>query len=214
MKTLSKPSARLMVGADFHGSIDSMESLIQAAREHRVGFILSAGDLEPRVGTGSARRRPYERLADSGFPCAFVMGNTDRMGWPGGGSLSDCGMRRVELCGIGIVGFPYCVPFLGGPYEKPESEIEALLAPLAPLVDESTIFLSHSPPYGILDLARNGARGGSMAVARFVAERKPLIHIFGHIHEAAGFEGRSLNAARGIWLVEIDGKAAAARRIG
>ena len=64
-----------------------------------------------------------------------------------------------------------------------------------------TIWLFHTPPHGTgLDLADLGGKSvdhvpldpqvGSIAVARFIEERQPLVTLHGHIHEAVRMSGR------------------------
>ncbi len=50
------------------------------------------------------------------------------------------------------------------------------------------IFVTHYPPYGILDLIWSGRRVGSYEFRRFLEVAKPVLHAFGHIHEANGIE--------------------------
>jgi len=48
------------------------------------------------------------------------------------------------------------------------------------------VLVTHGPPQGIGDLTVSGRRVGCEEMARRVAEIRPRLHIFGHIHEAAG----------------------------
>lgn len=50
------------------------------------------------------------------------------------------------------------------------------------------IFVTHYPPYGVLDLIWSGKRVGSYDFRKFLEVQKPLLHAFGHIHEANGIE--------------------------
>lgn len=45
------------------------------------------------------------------------------------------------------------------------------------------ILITHSPPYGILDTNVEGKKCGSKSLYEKLKEIKPLLHIFGHIHE-------------------------------
>ena len=53
---------------------------------------------------------------------------------------------------------------------------------------EKLIFISHSPPYNILDKMWNGAHIGFIEYNEFVKKNKPIIHVFGHIHEDNGIK--------------------------
>lgn len=48
------------------------------------------------------------------------------------------------------------------------------------------IIITHSPPHGVLDYTGNKTRAGSPSLFAAVAQAKPKMHCFGHIHEAWG----------------------------
>ena len=51
------------------------------------------------------------------------------------------------------------------------------------------ILITHGPPRGHLDvLDRNGRNVGCKKILRLVKELKPLLHVFGHVHEGRGQE--------------------------
>jgi uncharacterized protein len=53
-----------------------------------------------------------------------------------------------------------------------------------------TIYLMHSPPWGTkLDVIRGGVSVGSRSIRRFIKERRPLMTLHGHIHEAPEVSG-------------------------
>lgn len=53
---------------------------------------------------------------------------------------------------------------------------------------DTDILITHSPPFGIYDKTSRGDLVGSPSLLVKVAEMKPLIHCFGHIHEDGGKE--------------------------
>ncbi|CAJ0539002.1 Ff.00g068330.m01.CDS01 [Fusarium sp. VM40] len=52
-----------------------------------------------------------------------------------------------------------------------------------PLAD---IVITHGPPQGILDMSFSNERLGCPGLFQEIARRKPLMHCFGHVHEAWG----------------------------
>lgn len=64
---------------------------------------------------------------------------------------------------------------------------------------DETVFLFHSPPYGVLDRAALDGKQidyvpldvhvGSIAIRRFIESRQPLVTLHGHIHESARLTG-------------------------
>ena len=52
--------------------------------------------------------------------------------------------------------------------------------------DDTDLLITHGPPLGILDTLANGTPIGCEDLLHHVHRVKPRIHVFGHIHEAAG----------------------------
>jgi Icc-related predicted phosphoesterase len=96
---------------------------------------------------------------------------------------------------VPFVGYQYTNPYVGGPFEKVEREQEADMLALERLLDRDSVLITHGPPVGILDLVDDGQHVGSMALRRLVDRRPPRLHLFGHIHQAFGIEGRNVNGA-------------------
>lgn len=66
---------------------------------------------------------------------------------------------------------------------------EYLAEALAHVPEDTTILLSHVPPLGYCDLARNGEHAGSAAVLQAALSLPKLkAVVFGHIHEAVGID--------------------------
>jgi len=51
---------------------------------------------------------------------------------------------------------------------------------------DTDILITHGPPMGILDMTARGERVGCEELAVAVRRIRPRLHVFGHIHEAAG----------------------------
>ena len=142
-----------------------------------------------------ARVRQIEGiLHGSGKSVFFVLGNHDHRIWPGTPLVRDLHLRRIELDGQAFVGYRWA----NG--QRKGEEFEADIAALHPLVDSSTILVSHAPPFGILDSTRNldpRTRRASQIGLRQLNGLKPRFHLFGHVHEAAGRKGGYVN---GCWI--------------
>lgn len=58
---------------------------------------------------------------------------------------------------------------------------------LAMIPEETDILVTHGPPYGIGDFCVSGKSAGCRELLSEVQNRiKPILHVFGHIHEAYG----------------------------
>ena len=98
-----------------------------------------------------------------------------------------------EACvveGITIYGSPW-QPWYGGwafnlERGRPLAEKWALIP------DGTQLLITHGPPEGVLDLTFRGERAGCRDLLERVKAVRPRLHVFGHIHEAAG-------------VVELDG---------
>ena len=103
--------------------------------------------------------------------------------------------RRVECAAYNFVGYQYALPFMGGTFEKPDDVIGRDLEMLMTLMDDRTVFVSHSPAHGVLDVGIGGERIGSMAIQRFLANNPFRAHIHGHCHEQFGRVANHFNVA-------------------
>jgi Icc-related predicted phosphoesterase len=97
---------------------------------------------------------------------------------------------------IKLYGTPYSNKFSKIAFEKYEYELEAIFEDIP---YDTDILITHCPAELILDKNSMGSFCGSPSLANIINERKPLVHIFGHIHESYGFaysgEVLSMNVA-------------------
>ncbi|NIO19398.1 MAG: hypothetical protein GTN76_01280 [Candidatus Aenigmarchaeota archaeon] len=49
------------------------------------------------------------------------------------------------------------------------------------------IVITHDPPFDILDMSYFGSNAGIMELREAIERIKPVLHVFGHIHESAGY---------------------------
>ena len=90
----------------------------------------------------------------------------------------------VEIAGIRIYGSPWQPWFGGWAFNLQRgSELAAIWARIP---SDTDILLTHGPPEGILDRNRHGDCCGCRDLLHRVMEIRPRLHVFGHIHEAAG----------------------------
>jgi Icc-related predicted phosphoesterase len=131
-----------------------------------------------------------------GVPAFYIMGNDDLVELAHRSeAVRSLHGRRLEYGGFGLVGYQYSLPFMGGTFEKPDEDIEADLTALEALMDERTVFVSHSPARGILDAGVEGPPIGSRAIRQFLETRPFLAHVHGHCHVAFGRQGKHFNVA-------------------
>jgi len=149
-------------------------------------------------------------LETAGHPVFYVMGNDDlvELEPPRGSPVRSVHGRRACAGGFAFVGYQYSLPFMGGPFEKPEAGIAADLEPLAALLDPRTVVVSHSPALGVLDPGVGDVRIGSAALGALLARRPFRAHVHGHSHGGFGREGAHFNVAsaarRRAMLVDLE----------
>lgn len=91
--------------------------------------------------------------------------------------------------GLKIYGSPWTPPFLEWFFMQTEERLAQTFASIPEAVD---VLVTHGPPAGVLDYTDlEGVPAGSQALLsrlnELVMERnRPLVHIFGHIHERHG----------------------------
>ncbi|MGC9005152.1 MAG: metallophosphoesterase family protein, partial [Candidatus Micrarchaeia archaeon] len=92
--------------------------------------------------------------------------------------------KRVEIKeGFNVVGFGFSTPTpFKTPGEMPDDEMYKQMSSLP--IDQSTILITHSPPYGLFDDV--GVNIGSKAVRKIIEEKQPKLALFGHVHEHTG----------------------------
>jgi Icc-related predicted phosphoesterase len=195
---------RILAAADIHGFWAVYTWLLAAVHEHHVDAMVLAGDL---LGSPDGFKTPEEAhrheaqllaefLDSAGVPILYIMGNDDLVELGSATKrVQSIHGRSAELGPFRFVGYQYSLPFMGGVFEKPEAEIQIDLVPLAPLLDANTVFVSHSPALGILDLGFGEARIGSSSIRKFLEVNPFRAHIHGHSHQGFGRESNHFNVA-------------------
>lgn len=195
---------RILATADLHGDLGLYQWLVDVAMSHRPDVLVMAGDLfgfrDDCDSVEQAQRLDaldlLELLGPLHVPTYYIMGNDDAIELDSSLShVQSIHRRCLEVNGWRFVGYQYSLPFAGGLYEKPEESIAADLESISPLVDPNTVLVTHNPAYGILDVGMTDCHAGSPSILKLVQERRPRVHIHGHIHERFGVSGIHFNVA-------------------
>lgn len=128
-------------------------------------------------------------ISTASKPIFLVPGNHDLSEWRDTETITNVHQRRVEYGGLNIVGYRYT------DLDRSEEDEARDVEKLRPLVDRRTILLTHAPPFRLLDRTYRGIPIGSKAIRAMACRRRPMFHLFGHVHDSFGIRGRSANGA-------------------
>jgi predicted phosphodiesterase len=167
------------------------------------------GDVLVHCGDFSKKSRDKELVAFRdwffSFPHnikIFIAGNHDlvferdparaRSAVPGGVYLLD---QELTVDGVRFYGAPWTPEFYDWAFMKPRGS--GMREVWQKIPAGTDILVTHGPPFGILDFVPHSeVHAGCEELAVRVAEIKPAVHAFGHIHEGYGTEKRTWPGGR------------------
>lgn len=155
------PSVRIKKFAD---------NIINILEEEKIDIYLNTGDV-----SSSLAPEFFNKIRTKTF---VVLGNWD---W----NLK-FQSEYVKVLNFGLEKYKdYHFLFFG--VQQPPN-LEETLKKVEKISSKKLIFVTHLPPYGILDVAYSGNHTGEMGFRKFLEDKKPILHFFGHIHEDPGIE--------------------------
>lgn len=190
---------RIIAAGDIHGVMSVYEWLAEYAGQQEADLLILAGDLL-ECDSGDEQRKQARCLVAVlkaiRIPVFYIMGNDDFVPLDyEDEQIKSLHSRRLACGPYNFVGYQYSLPFMGGIFEKPENEIAEDVRALESLLDGHTVFVSHSPAFGVLDRTASGVHAGSRSLGDLISHKPPLAHIHGHVHESFGRDGRHFNVA-------------------
>jgi len=92
--------------------------------------------------------------------------------------------QHVVIAGYKIFGSPYSVEFGNWVYGEPEDRLKRIWDMIH---DDTDILVTHGPPWGVLDVNRDGINCGSTTLSEKLYNLNKLkLYVTGHIHESRG----------------------------
>ncbi len=134
----------------------------------------------------------------------LIPGNHDQTSWLSGDNIVNLDRIRVEVGELNLVGYRWTE------LDRSENEHKVDIKKLRRKVDRNTILVTHRPAFGcmdeVLDIQDRITHIGSKRLARLINLKKPILHLFGHVHNSFGHKGISVNGAypRSRAFVRID----------
>jgi Icc-related predicted phosphoesterase len=174
---------KILALADLHAEESVLDRLRVISTKGEYDHILIAGDITNR-GPISYAEEVVELLGNERL--FAVHGNMDPP--PVLELLEEKGVsvhgKKKSIGEWNIVGFGGSNPTpFNTPSEMSEEDIEKGVDRLK--LDGFSIFLTHVPPYGVMDTV-GGTHIGSRAIRNVIERRKPLLNVCGHVHEQEG----------------------------
>jgi hypothetical protein len=187
---------KVLALSDIHGKKSHLISILKRFNASPPDLVLACGDITHFAITADELRSVLDVFQQSGFMYGYVLGNCDppelRGGIDGMGRCLDA--NCLSVAGLDIIGAggSTWTPF-GTPFEIGEGDILERLekgeSRCHPTGEGRLVIVAHNPPRGeIIDKTREGIHVGSPRLLAYILQKKPLLVITGHIHEAIGTE--------------------------
>ncbi|MBI2675400.1 MAG: metallophosphoesterase [Candidatus Aenigmarchaeota archaeon] len=185
---------RILVIADVHGQYKKLRKLVSKIKEP-FDMVVTPGDITDMYSLPSEFTQldianlVVQCLLSMGKPLLAVPGNHDPYEildiFEEYGVNLHAAARKMN--GIMFMGYGGAATPFNTHFEPGEEEIKKHLFGLSSNVKEDFILIVHNPPKGTkVDATADGKHVGSEVIRNFILEKKPLLAISAHIHEAAG----------------------------
>lgn len=161
---------KILCTSDIHRNPVIVDNILKTLDDENIDVFINAGDfLDNNFAYDFFRKLKVRSF--------IVPGN-----WDSGLSFES---KTVSVDSFGLFkheGYSFLCIGGGLPFE-----VKDLLKVVSDIESEKLIFITHYPPYGILDNAWSNIHAGYPGYRDFILKKSPCMHIFGHIHESNGF---------------------------
>jgi Icc-related predicted phosphoesterase len=173
---------KILAVADIHGSQYRLNLVLKNIKTYAPDLIVLCGDITQfgpgDLATNFLNQIPVETLA--------IPGNIDTFDVDQGitaSSATNLHMKRVVIQGISFVG-------IGRGFSTALSDLAiadgAIKKPFNKILDETSVLVTHVPPFKLQDKMFMGSHGGSKQLRNLIDMYKPRLVLCGHIHEDPG----------------------------
>lgn len=166
---------RLLAIADIHGKEFKIKEITRNIDEFSPDLVVVCGDIT-HFGPGEQAKSLLDQIP---IDTLAIHGNVDPedvLRYIDESKAVNIHLKECRFKGLKFVG-------LGGNHFSKEE-----LDKISSMLDENSVFVTHLPPYKVLDNAIFGIHAGNRDIRQIILERKPRLHLCGHIHERPGFD--------------------------
>jgi len=175
---------KILAIADLHGSQYRLNIVLKNIEKYSPDLVVICGDIT-QFGPGEIAKNFLDQIPVKTFA---VHGNIDIENVLKGienSKAKNIHLKRVIKNGIPFIGIGGGIPLL---FNKTLSNSNCKNEEsMRSLIDESTILISHIPPFGLQDKVFLGVHSGSKELRKIIDDCKPRLVLCGHIHENPGF---------------------------
>ncbi len=188
----------LLVIGDNHGDIENMISYLEKLEAFKFDVVVYMGDFTDLGSPKGFTQKDItkilvEELKTLNKPVLAIPGNNDVkdvVEFIEKEGISIHGKGKV-IGDYGFYGFGGAKTPFATPFEPSEEELKEGLEKgyNQVLSAKYKIQITHNPPYDTqMDVIRAGAHVGSQVVRKFIEDKKPVLAVSAHIHEAKGVD--------------------------
>lgn len=169
-------SMKILATADIHGAQYRLNLLLKNIERYSPDLVIICGDTT-QFGPGDVAKNFMDQIP---IDTLAVTGNIDTS--EVGKSISESKAANIELKKVVKKG----IPFIGISGVN-EEEIDEFFNKNENILDETSVLVSHVPPYQTQDKIFLGQHGGSKELREVIDKHEPRLVLCGHIHEDPGY---------------------------
>ena len=167
---------KILATADIHGAQYRLNLLLKNIERYSPDLVVICGDTT-QFGPGEVAKNFLDQIP---VDTLAVTGNIDSSDV--GKAICDSKAANIEMKKIVKKG----VPFVGISGVNPD-QTSMFFNDNEKILDETSVLVSHVPPYETQDKIFLGKHGGSIELREVIDKYKPRLVLCGHIHEDPGF---------------------------
>ena len=164
---------KILTVADIHGAQYRLNLVLKNIERYSPDLVIICGDIT-QFGPAELAKKFLDQIP---IDTLAITGNIDSHDV--GRGIDESNATKIEMKRVVKKG----IPFVGA---NGIDENQLKIIEEKKLLDESSVMISHIPPYRTKDKVFLGMHGGSKELRELVDKYKPRLVLCGHIHEDPG----------------------------